>query len=83
MKRFAFIWLVLGALFFIPTGAFAKDKDHHKHHHKDRDKHYDKHHHDWSHYRYRGDRWEGRDYYYYRYGAPRYYYPRDYYYDRW
>lgn len=93
MKRFALIWLVLGALLFIPTGAFAKDK-HHKHYDRhDRHDHHDRH--DWSRdqyqYRYRGD---DRDYWenqqqierdrlnngYNRDGSPRYqYYPRYYY----
>ena len=83
MKRFALLSLILGAMFFVPTGAFAKDK-HHKHHdHHDR--------HDWSRDQYRGndrDYWENqrqieRDRLnngYNRDGSPRYqYYPRYYY----
>lgn len=87
MKRFALLSLALGAMFFIPTGAFARDKHHHHKHH-DRDY---RDYHDWSYNKYRGD---DRDYYerqrdierdrlqngYNRDGTPRYqYYPRYYY----
>ena len=53
MKKLTLLGLVLGALFFIPTGAFAKDKHHH---HSD--------HHDWSrdHRDYRDYRSDDRDY---------------------